>query len=344
MLASSPTTAPASWYRDPARWPIERQSIFARSWQFAAHDSELQAPGAWRAETLAGYPIILVRDEAGEVRGFHNVCRHRAGPLVREAAGVCPSALTCQYHGWRYGLDGRLRNPRDFGPAADFDARTYGLFPIRAELWRGLWFIAVDLDAPPLAELLAPLDARLREADWSELRVGAVRTHSLVCNWKTYIENYLEGYHVPAMHPSLDAEIVSGEYGVRVEGRVAIHEAPPREPTGVYDGLWAWAWPNTGVNVYREGLMMERMSPMGAAHTRLDYVYLTPGGAPPPAETLLMSDQVTAEDKWIVERVQENLDAGVYSTGRLSPKHEIAVAAFQSWVREAVDSADPDAR
>lgn len=337
------TTASATWYRDPALWPVERTQVFAKAWQFVAHESELTAAGAWRADNLAGYPVILVRDEKGVIRGFHNVCRHRAGPLVREETGVCDGALTCQYHGWRYALDGRLRSARDFGPAPDFDVRDFSLFPLRVESWRGLLFGAIADGAPSLAEILAPLDRRLGDRDWSDLRLATRRTHLLACNWKTYAENYLEGYHVPNMHPSLDAEIQSDKYTVVVDGRVALHDAPPRQTNAVYDGVWAWVWPNVGVNVYRRGLMIERMAPIGHAQTRLDYFYLTPGGEQPAAATLEMSEQVTAEDKWITERVQENLDAGVYETGRLSARHEVAVAAFQAWVAEALSaSGRPD--
>ena len=138
------------------------------------------------------------------------------------------------------------------------------------------------------------------------------------------------------MHPGLDAEIQSALYRVTVEGKVVLHDAPPKSSDAVYDGLWGWVWPNIGINVYQRGLMIERMSPIGHLQTRLDYLYLTPDGEAVSEDTLAMSDQVTAEDIWITERVQENLNAGVYQTGRLSPKHEIAVAAFQGWVREAL--------
>ncbi len=138
------------------------------------------------------------------------------------------------------------------------------------------------------------------------------------------------------MHPSLDAEIISEQYKVTIDGRVVLHDAPPKSPEAVYDGLWGWLWPNIGINVYNRGLMIERMSPQSHSHTRLDYIYLTPDGEAVPDTTLAMSDQVTAEDIWIAERVQENLNAGVYRTGRLSPKHEIAVTAFQQWVREKI--------
>lgn len=334
--ATSPATLPASWYGDPALWAKERAAIFAKSWHFLTHASALPEPGSWRAETLAGYPVLVVRDDAGALRGFHNVCRHRAGPLTKGEEGRCEGALVCRYHGWRYALDGRLRAARDFGAAPDFDPRDYSLWPVRVEVWRGLVFANLDADAPPLAALLAPLEARLSNVDWSALHIAARRSHDLACNWKTYVENYLEGYHVPVLHPSLDAEVDSSRYKVRMDGAVAIHEVPMRDPKPVYDGLWAWAWPNVAFNVYASGLMMERISPLDHAHTRLDYLYLMPEGQTVSAETMAMSDAVLAEDKWIVERVQDNLSAGVYDTGRLSPKHEGCIAAFQAMVRGAL--------
>jgi choline monooxygenase len=218
-----------------------------------------------------------------------------------------------------------------------FDPRDFSLFPIEVETWRGLVFVRPERGRQTLAEAVAPLESRLAGADWSDLKVALVRAHPLACNWKTYVENYLEGYHVPVMHPSLDAEIDSSRYRVTMEGAVAIHEAPPRKSDAVYAGLWAWLWPNLGVNVYGpgEGLMLERITALGVRSTRLDYVYLTPGGKPVSDETLAMSDVVTAEDVWIAEQVQINLDAGIYRTGRLSPRHEGGVAAFQALVRAA---------
>ena len=339
MTAHAPQaheTAPAAWYNDPALWPIERRRVFADNWQFLTHESELEAPGSYRADVLAGYPVIAVRGNDGILRGFHNVCRHRAGPLVRDDAGTCDGYLTCQYHGWKYTLDGRLRLARDFGPASDFDPREFGLFPIKLAIWRGLVFACIGDDPSDLNSLMAPLDRRLGDVDWLSLKVGLRRSHVLDCNWKTYVENYSEGYHVPNVHPSLDADILADQYKVTIDGRLVLHDVPPRSHDTVYNGVWAWLWPNIAINCYSRGLMIERMSPIGHLQTRLDYLYLTPDGEPVAADTLAMSDEVTAEDKWITERVQQNLDAGVYATGRLSPKHETAIAAFQGWVREAL--------
>lgn len=334
-MTNAAATLPARLYRDPARWPIERARIFARTWLFAAHESEVAAPGAWRADTLAGFPILLLRGEDGRLRGFHNVCRHRAGPLTEGDSGVCDGEIRCRYHGWRYALDGRLKNARDFGAAANFDPRDYSLFPLRIAFWRGLVFVALSDDAPDFDDFIEPLGRRLGGRAFDDGRVALRRAHVLTCNWKTYVENYLEGYHVPDIHPGLAADIDASRYTAEMDGRVAIHAAPPKDPQAVYEGLWAWLWPNLGFNLYATGLMLERMSPLGHDRTRLDYVYLTQAGEEVAPETLAMSDAVTAEDKRIVERVQENLNAGVYESGRLSPRHEACVGAFQAMVEAA---------
>jgi len=336
-LPTAPETTPATWYRDPAVWPRERERIFAKTWQFVTHESALPDAGSWVAETIAGWPILLVRDEKGRVNGFHNVCRHRAGPLTEGESGRCTDgALTCKYHGWRYLFDGRLRLARDFGAAANFDPRAFSLFAVRVEEWRGLVFVALSNDIEPLASLLAPIDRRLPEAHWSNLGVALRRRHDLACNWKTYVENYLEGYHVPVLHPGLSAEVDSSLYTVEVEGHTIFQWAPTLRPGTIYNGAFAFLWPNTGVNLYNTGLMMERIAPIGFERTRLEYLYLMPGGHAPSSGTMSLSEGVTAEDKFIVERIQENLNAGVYDTGFLSPKHETAVAAFQAFVRAAL--------
>ena len=330
-------TASASTYRDPARFAAERARVFGRSWLFMGHSSELAREGDVLTATIAGYPLIVVRTASG-LKAFHNVCRHRAGPLFDKERGNCGGVLTCQYHGWVYTLDGRLRNARDFGAAAGFDPRNYSLFEVRVETWRGFVFVNVSAEAPALSAALAPLDARMGGRALEGLVHAERRTHDIACNWKLYVENYLEGYHIPLVHPQLNAEVDASKYEVTVEGSVCFHYAPP--VSGVYDGLWAFALPHLGVNVYGAGLMMERMVPLSLSQTRLIYdFYLTPEAAASPAQRasiLGTSGTVTAEDKWICERVQANIDAGVYDAGVLSPKHEAGVAWFQRYVAEAV--------
>jgi choline monooxygenase len=131
MRQPAPETLPANLYSDPALYQTERREIFARTWQLFAHESQLPRSGDYLATSFAGYPVLAVRGDDGAVRAFHNVCRHRAGPLVEDGAGHCAGALVCRYHAWKYALDGRLASARDFGPAEGFDPREFALFPLK---------------------------------------------------------------------------------------------------------------------------------------------------------------------------------------------------------------------
>jgi choline monooxygenase len=340
-MMEAQATAPASVYRDAARYEAERQRVFARSWLFMGHECELQREGDVLTATIAGYPLIVVRTSAG-LRAFHNVCRHRAGPLFDAERGNCGGSLTCKYHGWVYTLDGRLRNARDFGVAAGFDPRNFPLFDLKVETWRGFVFVNADNDAPALARILKPLDARMGARDLTTLVHTDRRTHDISCNWKVYVENYLEGYHIPLVHRALSEEVDASKYEVTVEGEMCFHAAPLKAPaaSAIYEGLWAFAQPHLGINVYGHGLMMERMLPVGLNLTRLVYdYYLVPEIAANEAERqriMAMSGIVTAEDKWICERVQANIEAGVYEAGVFSPRHEAGVAWFQRYVAGAL--------
>ncbi len=324
MLA---VTAQAALYRDPQVFEAERHAVFAKAWQFLGLEADLAEPGDYIAETVAGFPIVAVGGRAGELRAFHNVCRHRAGPLVGEAAGRCAGEeFVCRYHGWRYALDGRLRSATAFGATEGFDPRDYGLFPVKVEAWRGFVFVNLDPDAAPLMQTLSPLDALLgnRPQPASVLR----RSHPIGCNWKVYVENYLEGYHIDAVHPALAEEVDAARYAVRMDGAIAVHEVPAT--AGAAEGVWAWMYPNLAFNLYKGVVMLEHMRPMGPHRTQLDYIYLHEAGDPQLAGAIETSERLTREDVWICERVQQNLDAGVYTAGVLSPRHENAVAWFQA--------------
>jgi choline monooxygenase len=323
------TTLPARLYGDPEAWSRERTAVFERAWLFLGHEAEAANAGDWIATDIAGLRLVMVRGADGILRAFHNVCRHRAGPLVTGERGRCAGELVCAYHGWRYTLDGRLRAATGFGAAEGFDPREFGLFSLRLEVWRGLVFVNTDGEAGPLAGHVAPLQALLVERGLDMAAPALRRSHDLACDWKVYAENYLEGYHIGAVHPVLADELGQAEYRVRIDGDLVIQEA-----TGVNDGpqagVWGWLWPNLGINVYRDSAMIERITPTGPGLTRLDYLFLHADGADALGEALIASDRLTAEDATICEAVQCNLSAGIYDRGVLSPRHEAAVAWFQA--------------
>jgi choline monooxygenase len=326
------TTAPIELYRDPEVYERERTAIFGRTWQFLGLEADMIRAGDYLAETLAGFPIVVVRDGGGALLGYHNLCRHRAGPLVGEAKGRCDREFVCRFHAWRYGFDGRLIEPTGFGADAALSPADYSLYPVRVETWRGFIFVNLDGSAAPLAEQLQPLDERLGH---QPRRPAKLRDHHPVaCNWKVFVENYLDGYHKEGVHPSLSGKPGSQRLPVRIVGKTALYE--PQGASGPATSLWAWIWPNTGISVYRGVLMLEHMRPVGPDRTQLEHVFLHEPEDPRVEAAIVNAERITEEDAWLSERVQANLDAGMYRQGVLSPTDEGAVAWFQSEVARAL--------
>lgn len=332
------TTLPASWYSDKAIWEQERRAIFSREWLMVGHEGDLPEPGSYLTENIAGQPIFIIRDRDGALRGFHNVCRHRAGPLLRDGKGKCET-LCCRYHGWTYDLDGALRRTPEFGEAANFDKADFALFPIQVGVWRGLLFVNLDPNAEPLAEAMAALTEETAPWPMESYRFHSRAEHEIACNWKTYVDNYAEGYHVRAVHPGLAQEIDAGQYQVILKDRHVVHQAPQRQGAN-YSGLWLWRYPNLALNIYSTGMNVERMVPLSHNRTKLVYNFffqdVSEAAEPTIRSALAASNQVTREDIDICEAVQRNLDAGIYDTGRLSPRHESGVWYFQNLVRESL--------
>ena len=325
-------TLPARLYGDPDAYARERQAVFGNAWLFLGHEAESLAPGDWIATDIAGHRLFAVRGKDGILRAFHNVCRHRAGPLVQGERGSCPGELTCAYHGWRYTLDGRLRSAVGFGPAEGFDPRELGLFGTKLTVWRGLVFVSMADTPQAFDTFIAPL-ARLIDERGLRIPGPALRrSHQIACDWKVYVENYLESYHIASVHPALTQEL-GADYRVTVEGDLVIQESLA-QGDGPQAGLWGWLWPNLAVNIYRDGAMIERMVPEGPGRTRLDYLFLRDDGPEALKDALEASDRITAEDADICTAVQANLSAGAYDTGILSPTHEAGVAWFQSRIAE----------
>lgn len=326
------TTAPVPLYTDPAVYDRERKTIFAKAWLFLGLEADLVRSGDYLADDPAGYPVMVVRDQKGALWGFHNVCRHRAGPLVGEPRGRCDREFVCRYHAWRYAFDGALTSTGDFTPPDGFDAKDYGLFAIRVETWRGFIFINLDLNAAPLIETLQPLETRFGAQP--PLHARLQHSHPITCNWKVYVENYLDGYHLEGVHPVLVTEASTHRHDVHMEGLVALHD--PTAHAGSEGGFWAWVWPNLGICLYRGVLLVEHMRPDGPDRMRLDHLYLHEPEDPGIDAATSTSERITDEDAWICERVQRNLDAGVYEQGIFSPEHEGAVVWFQARVAEAL--------
>lgn len=323
---------PAGLYTDPEVFERERQAIFARSWLFFGVEADFARPGDYLADIVADFPIVVVRDGTGALRGFHNVCRHRAGPLVDEGRGRCEREFVCRYHAWRYAFNGALTGTGEFPPPQGFDPAAFGLFPIRVETWRGLVFINLDAGAEPLEATLRPLEARLGLDRTRTARVQ--HSHKIECNWKVYVENYIDGYHLEGVHEVVATAPGARRYDIQVEGKVAFFE--PAESDRTARGFWAWVWPNVGFCLYRGVFVVEHMRPRGPSAMRLEHIYLHEPEDPSIDAALSETERISDEDAWVCERVQRNLRAGVFREGVYSPAHDGAVAWFQARIAEAL--------
>ncbi len=205
---------PAQWdrrglpgwcYHSDALLELEKEKLFKTHWQIACHVSDLPEVGSFQSFDLCEERALIVRDKEGDIRAFHNICRHRGSRLVAKEQGVCPNALICPFHGWVYNLDGTLRGaarPETF-PA--LDKHEFGLRPIEMEIWQGFVFVRFQPGPQPsVAELMAPFEAEIAvyKSD-THVPTDGIWTEETPVNWKSIRDVDNEGYHVAMAHPAL---------------------------------------------------------------------------------------------------------------------------------------------
>jgi phenylpropionate dioxygenase-like ring-hydroxylating dioxygenase large terminal subunit len=193
-------TLPPFCYSSETFFRREVERIFLKAWNFIGRGDRIPNPGDYFTLDFVGVPTVVARDKDGNLRAFANSCRHR-GALVALGEGNC-RAFKCPYHSWAYGLDGRLLSAPEIENSKDFDFAEYGLVPVRLETWAGFMFINFDRDAAPLAAWLGDLPQRLASYRFEEMVCVRRKEYLLDCNWKVYVENAMEAYHVPTVHRS----------------------------------------------------------------------------------------------------------------------------------------------
>jgi choline monooxygenase len=335
-------TLPARLYFEPGVYQQERERIFHRTWQVAGHCDQLAKPGDYFTLELAGEPLLLVRDQNGEARGFYNVCRHRAGPPA-EGCGS-RKLFRCGYHGWTYGLDGKLIIAPEFEGVEAFDPTNFALRPVRVAEWSNLIFVNLDDDAEPLGDSFRSLAEQAGRYPFTEMKLFERRTYEMKCNWKTYVDNYLEGYHLPSVHPGLNRELDYGSYEVEahplyVRQFSPIREAQPgaaspRRYASAREDLttdYFWIFPNWMLNCYPDNVSLNVVLPLGPERSVVVFEWYLPAdllGTEAARRSVAFSDEIQTEDAAICETVQKNLASESYDRGRYSVKREKGVHAF----------------
>lgn len=257
------STIPAPWYLDPRMADLERERVFARNWIAVGRADQVAAAGQFFTIELAGEPLVVVRASDGELRAFYNVCRHHAAAVAPQPCGTA-HYLRCPYHGWTYGLDGTLKGAPEFAGVCNFDRAANGLVPVRVGAWEQFIFVELSEDAAPLTEFLRDLPDRVAPLSLGNLRFFERRTYTLRCNWKVYVDNYLDGgYHVPHLHKGLNSVLDYNEYTIENSAHYCLQSSPmvasqehaSFAATRTGDrAYYYWIYPNFMINVY-EGVM-----------------------------------------------------------------------------------------
>jgi choline monooxygenase len=347
-------TLPSYLYSAPAVFEAERERIFGRTWQVVGHCDQVANAGDYFTTELVGEPLLIVRGTDAKLRGFYNVCRHRAGPPA-EGCGS-RKVFRCGYHGWSYGLDGALLSATEIEGVEGFRPEDFALVPVRVEEWFNLIFVNLDADARPLSESLGELPRQAAKFQFERMKRFERRTYKMNCNWKTYVDNYLEGYHLPSVHPGLNRELDYNAYTVEphaepnaqyvrqfspIRGAQAGDTTPRRYAEAREDLTtdYFWIFPNWMLNCYPDNVSLNIVLPLAPERSLAIFEWYLPEkkhGSAAAKASVEFSDQIQIEDVGICEIVQKNLRSRSYSRGRFSVKQEKGVHAFHRMYAEAM--------
>lgn len=330
-------TIPAAWYTDPRIAELERRTVWSRTWQLVGRAAQVAAPGEFVTAEVAGEPVIVVRGGDGVLRGFFNVCRHHAAAVMTAPCGKV-DRLRCPYHGWTYDLAGQLRGVPEFDGVREFDRAATGLVPVAVATWEGRVFVHLDPDPPPLVDQLGELVGQIAPLGLGELAFFERREYTLACNWKVFVDNYLDGgYHVPHLHPALDSVLAYTEYTIENFARSCLQSSPIEaggdpQTAAVRTGraLYYWIYPNLMLNWYPGHLDTNLVVPLAVDRTRVVFEFFLARGTDDAAarQSIAVSERIQHEDVAICESVQRGLASRAYRAGRLSLRREAGEHLF----------------
>jgi len=356
-------TLASRFYTDPSILEIEKSKIFRSTWQLVGTLQQAcgEANGAKRTITdpetfftadVAGEPIVVVRDKQGTLRAFSNVCRHRAGPIAQGSG--CRNVLRCGYHGWTYALDGRLIGTPDVEGVEFFDRSAMGMVPLRAETWEQFIFVNFDAQAKPLSEFLGEIPRQARGFQFEGLQFAERRDYVIDCNWKVYVDNYLEGYHIPIAHPGLMREIDYAQYHIETFRYYSQQFAPIRAMksdegerlytagAGLQEALYFWIFPNLMVNIYPDNVSTNLIVPVSQEKTLTIFEWFFHDANSANMQERIkkavqFSEEVQQEDIGLCESVQRGLRSATYDRGRYSVRRENGVHHFHMLLGEFLE-------
>jgi phenylpropionate dioxygenase-like ring-hydroxylating dioxygenase large terminal subunit len=338
-------TLPGPMFTDPGVYEREMERLFRRNWQCIGRETEFAAPGSFRTTEIAGSGVLVLRNSRGELKAYHNVCRHRGTRLVEAEVGSGLKRLLCPYHAWSYDLDGRVLGAPHMGEAEGFDRKEFGLYPVSLQTWRGFVFVNLAPKPERLESALGGLVERTAAYPLERLRRTHRVTYEIAANWKLVVQNANECYHCPGVHPQLVklTPYRSGEEDLRtgpvfggwmdfVEG-VRTGTLTGTSARGSFRGLspddlrrvyYYVLYPSNFLSLFPDYVTFDWFIPMGPERTRLVFdVYVDREEADPAADAMEFWEMTNRQDWHICEMAHLGSKTVAYSQGRYSSEEEV---------------------
>ncbi len=353
---------PAWIYHDAEFFEREKVAVFRNSWQVVCHVSDVPRPGDFHSLDFLGESLVVVRGDDGKVRGFHNVCRHRAARLLDGSKGHCGRRITCPYHAWTYALDGHLIGIPDRQAFPGLDTGGHGLVPVDLEIFVGFIFVRLEAGLPSVPEMAAPYADELALYRMEDLiPQGRVTLRPRQVNWKNVGDNYSDGLHINVAHPGL-TRLFGRSYGVEAQPWIdkmwgslrdepssnlserlyqhylpqVAHLPPQRRRQWTYFKLW----PNIAFDIYPDQIDFMQFLPVSPTETLIrEIAYVHPDSRREMRAARYLNwrinRRVSIEDKALIERVQTGMGSSSYTIGPLS-ESEVSLRSFGRRMRSLI--------
>jgi Rieske 2Fe-2S family protein len=350
-------TLPQQYLISPQVFVEEQAKIFTRQWICVGHQSQIAKSGDFFVQVVGGESLIIVRDRAGKIHGFYNVCRHRGTRLCEEASGRF-GAIQCPYHAWTYALDGRLTGAPHMDEASGFDKADYSLYPVNLALWEGFIFVSLADTPKPLAEVFAPLAGRFAHWNLPQLRSARRIDYDVQANWKLIFENYSECYHCPGVHPMLskispfDSSENDLSEGPFLGGFMSIAQGKSLTMSGNACALpvgnirakitlaffYYSIFPNMLLSMHPEYVMVHQLWPQSPGRTLIQCDWFFHPEAFEradfrPEDAIEFWDMTNKQDWHVCELSQQGIASRAYQPGPYSPRESIPAAWDREYLR-----------
>ncbi|CAA9535039.1 MAG: hypothetical protein AVDCRST_MAG79-1278 [uncultured Thermoleophilia bacterium] len=353
-------TLPNDWYTSPELFELEQRTLFREVWVYVGRADQVAEPGMYFTCEVANETVLVSRGQDGVLRALSNVCLHRAGPV---AVGCGQrKAFQCPYHGWTFELDGRVRRARGMEGTPDFDPAAMRLPEFRVDTWGPTVWVTLEDTAPPLEEWLADVTPRAANYRLDDLRFAGGRSWEIQCNWKMYVDNYMEGYHIPFIHPGLAQGLhpsiytyALGRYSNQQYGAEPHPRGPGSRVAGILGGAqefrrmkppmpgldddervgyyFHFVFPLTTINFTPDGLMVFRVRPISPEVTESTFTWWLPEARSfedkiLQAAIVNFGHLINTEDYEICEHAQKGMRSSVYRQGRYNADEEMCLHHF----------------